>query len=75
VKGYEMAYHPGMDADRLVHLVDHLKAQGVAPTPALRMVAAGTLPAWELPGRTGWWVEPQALEAALASSRSPDPST
>ena len=54
-----------MDADRLVHLVDHSKAQGRASTPALRLVHSGRLEAWELPGRSGWWVNPDALEAAL----------
>lgn len=69
-----MTYPSGMDTDRLVHLVDHLEAQGRPTTPALRLVHAGRLEAWELPGRSGWWVDPDALEAAMRPDSEDGPS-
>lgn len=54
-----------MDPTRLVHLVSHLESQSRPATTALRLVADGTLEAWELPGRNGWWVDPAQLETAL----------
>ena len=54
-----------MDHARLVHLVGRLESQSRPTTTALRLVAEGSLDAWDLPGRTGWWVDPVQLETAL----------
>ncbi len=54
----------------LVHVIGHLSALHRPTVDALRLVAEGTLPAYELPGRPGWWVRPDELEAALSAHAS-----
>jgi hypothetical protein len=52
---------------QLVHVVRHLAAHRRPTVDALRLIAEGTLPAYRLPGRAGWWVEPDRLEAGLSA--------
>ena len=50
----------------LVDVVRHLMARHRPTVDALRLIAEGTLPAYGMPGRSGWWVEPGQLEASLS---------
>ena len=55
-----------MDSGRLVDVVRHLAARRCPTIDALRLIAEGTLPAYGVPGRPGWWVEPRQLDAVLS---------
>jgi hypothetical protein len=52
---------------QLVHVVRHLASRHRPTVDALRLIAEGTLPAYRLPGRAGWWVEADRLEAGLSA--------
>jgi len=61
-----MHYDARVDSAGLVDVVRHLAVRRRPAVDALRLIVEGTLPAYHLPGRRGWWVEPSQLEAALA---------
>jgi hypothetical protein len=61
-----MHYDGSMDPSGLVDVIRHLVARRRPTVDALRLIAEGSLPAYNLPGRPGWWVEPAQLEATLA---------
>jgi len=61
-----MHYDEMMDPANLVDVVRHLAVRRRPAVDALRLIAEGTLPAYRLPGRRGWWVEPAQLEASLS---------
>lgn len=58
--------HEPVDPAGLVDVVRHLRTGRRPSVDALRLIAEGTLPAYDLPGRRGWWVQPDQLEACLS---------